>query len=260
MLTNILIISASVSAAVLILRLFAPLTDRKFRVAWRYYLLLLLAVRLLIPVRFELPNAPIQVPLLHSDFQTNIGAKQSEPPVFAEQETSPAAEQKPIAAAPAPKVIHWNTVFLWIWALGAAVCFLAHIISYITFMHALSKDRKILEKRGRILICTSPMVDSPLLIGYLHPCIMLPQNMLNEAETEQVISHELAHYRRGDLWAKLLLCAAVSMHWFNPVIHYMVRITARDMEYSCDDSVLGKQDSAYRKSYAETMLKMIKSR
>ena len=89
---------------------------------------------------------------------------------------------------------------------------------------------------------------------------MLPENKLDGAEAEQVISHELAHYRRGDLWAKLLLCMAVSMHWFNPIIHYMVRFATRDMEYSCDDSVLGRHDSDYRRSYAETILKMIKSR
>lgn len=259
MLTNLLIISASVSAAVLILRLCAPLTDRSFRVAWRYYLLLLFAVRLLIPFRFELESAPIQVPLPQSDFQTAVKSVQDEPHQ-AELEYAPAAEQTHLVEFSAPKVIHWNTVFLLIWLLGAAACFSAHIISCIVFSHKLAKSRTILEKRGRLLICTSPLVDSPLLIGYFHPCIALPCSGLDDKEKELVISHELAHYRRGDLWAKLLLCAAVSVHWFNPVIHYMVRFAAQDMEYSCDDYVLASLDFAYRKSYAAAMLKMIKSR
>ncbi len=38
----------------------------------------------------------------------------------------------------------------------------------------------------------------------------------------------------------------------------MVRQANRDLEYSCDDAVVGNEDMEYRKAYSKTILKSMK--
>lgn len=80
----------------------------------------------------------------------------------------------------------------------------------------------------------------------------------SDEEIKVILKHELTHYKRHDLWYKLLLICANGIHWFNPIIYFMVRQANRDLEYSCDDAVVGNEDMEYRKAYSKTILKSMK--
>ena len=54
--------SAQVAAVAIVLIIASVLTDKKYRVGWRYYVFILLAVRLLIPVRLTLPFSVVDLP------------------------------------------------------------------------------------------------------------------------------------------------------------------------------------------------------
>ena len=43
---------------------------------------------------------------------------------------------------------------------------------------------------------TNSLISSPLLIGFFHPCIMLPYEKMADSDFENTILHELMHYRR----------------------------------------------------------------
>ena len=46
-----------------------------------------------------------------------------------------------------------------------------------------------------IELCVNPLVSSPLLIGFFHPCIVLPSADIPEKDFRYIILHELTHYK-----------------------------------------------------------------
>ena len=72
---------------------------------------------------------------------------------------------------------------------------------------------------------------------------------------KMIFRHELVHVMRHDLWYKLLLVAVSTVHWFNPIIHWMVRAADRDLEISCDERVTRQKDKAFRINTARRFLK-----
>ena len=69
-----------------------------------------------------------------------------------------------------------------------------------------------------------------------------------------IFRHELIHWRRKDLWYKLLLLAARSIHWFNPLVWRMAKRAERDLEISCDSMAVQGRDAAYRKAQRRSIL------
>lgn len=47
--------------------------------------------------------------------------------------------------------------------------------------------------------------------------------------------HELVHLKRRDLIYKLIIFIGTTIHWFNPVIYLMSKISFEDLELSCDE-------------------------
>ncbi|MBQ7454855.1 MAG: leucine-rich repeat protein, partial [Clostridia bacterium] len=108
----------------------------------------------------------------------------------------------------------------------------------------------------RLWICGA--ADSPMLMGLLRPCVLLPDESLGDEALRLVFRHELTHCRRGDLWVKLLTLLAVSLHWYNPLIYVMRRELAFACEASCDERVLRGQDLDARARYSETIVAVIR--
>ncbi|MEL7655200.1 MAG: M56 family metallopeptidase, partial [Bacillota bacterium] len=76
-------------------------------------------------------------------------------------------------------------------------------------------------------------------------------------DLEFILKHELVHYKRCDLWLKLLLISANALHWFNPIVYRMVREANKDIEISCDEEVLKGADLLFRKRYSERILDLM---
>ena len=54
-------VTLTMSAVILLLLLLGPLLSRRYSIRWRYWAWLAVAVRLLIPVNFSLPEAPVRL-------------------------------------------------------------------------------------------------------------------------------------------------------------------------------------------------------
>lgn len=78
----------------------------------------------------------------------------------------------------------------------------------------------------------------PFILGLFHPCIYLPSD-LSEPELGFVLAHERAHLRRRDHIWKPLGWLLLSVHWFNPLVWLAYALFCRDVEYACDESVVG---------------------
>ncbi len=105
-----------------------------------------------------------------------------------------------------------------------------------------------------IELCVNPLVSSPLLIGFFHPCIVLPSTDIPEKNLQYIFLHELTHYKRRDMFYKWLVQLTACLHWFNPLVHLMNREITKACEFSCDEAVLAKMGSGNAQDYGKTLL------
>lgn len=96
-------------------------------------------------------------------------------------------------------------------------------------------------------------IHTSFLWGLFHPRIYLPSGM-NEETKRYVIRHERAHQKRGDHWWKVIGYVLLVICWFQPLMWIAYWIFARDIEYACDEHVIGNLSFAERKEYAQALL------
>ncbi len=117
-------------------------------------------------------------------------------------------------------------------------------------------ERKQLRRIPELYISES--ADSPMLCGYFRPMIVLPAMGLDENAAAAILSHELNHLKRGDLWVKLLCTVAVSLHWFNPAVWMARYHCARTMELACDEAVLADHGYEVRSAYGNVLFEILR--
>ena len=66
--------------------------------------------------------------------------------------------------------------------------------------------------------------------------------------------HELTHFRRRDIWLKTISLWVNALHWFNPLMWYMVRLVERDTELACDEDTLRRLPQDAYSAYGQTIL------
>ncbi len=103
-------------------------------------------------------------------------------------------------------------------------------------------------------LSVNPLISSPLLIGFFHPCIVLPSADIPEKDFRYIVMHELTHYKRRDMFYQWLVQLTVCLHWFNPLVHLMCREIAKAREFSCDEAVLAKMGHEHAQDYGKTLL------
>jgi beta-lactamase regulating signal transducer with metallopeptidase domain len=124
-------------------------------------------------------------------------------------------------------------------------------------LHTFEELKKSMEiqKSIHILICRK--ISSPMIVGLRKPVLLLPHEEYEKADLEVIIRHELIHFRKNDLWFKMVLLCVNAVHWFNPVIYLMTKAANRDIEISCDEEALKDADDDMRKRYSERILELM---
>jgi hypothetical protein len=104
-------------------------------------------------------------------------------------------------------------------------------------------------------------IDTPQVIGFLKPVILLPAACLVNLNTEQleaVLLHELVHIKRNDYLVNLFVTSVEILFFFNPFVKQMTASIRKEREYSCDDMVI--QFQYHPHNYASALLTLEKSR
>jgi beta-lactamase regulating signal transducer with metallopeptidase domain len=120
-----------------------------------------------------------------------------------------------------------------------------------TWKSLLSRTRRPVE------LCTSFDVDSPSVIGFTSPRILIPAALferLSPSQLEQIIVHEMEHLRRGDDWANLLQKVSLVIFPLNPVLHWIEKRLCIERELACDESVLRFTQAP--KAYASCLVEL----
>ena len=285
---QLLVVSITAIPVILLLKLLANKLSRAYVAQWKYWMWLVLAVRMLIPWSPELPMRSVEITIpessvgVEADEQTitlpreelqmsipepsEYQEKISEQPQMMEQQKVPAKE-----AASIPPLDRGDALvvaeLLWI---TVAVGYLAyHIIVNCVAGRRLRRwsrpaDSALISRLSEIVgesgipkglrILVNSRISGPMVMGLFQPKLYLPERDYESEDLQYVLLHELTHYRRKDLWYKALLLVVNGVHWFNPFVYLMCREAQKDLECSCDSMVMNGAEREERRSYANLIL------
>ena len=159
---------------------------------------------------------------------------------------------------------------VYIWLLGAGVMLAANVGSYLVFLRKLNSRLgepdetaeaafRSLYGGRRVKLRYCPGVSTPMLVGIIRPSIVLPEKSYPSPDMENILRHELSHYRRGDLYFKWFAMAVNCVHWFNPMAHVICHEINRACEPACDEAVIAEMTESQRRDYGETLLNLAAS-
>ena len=276
LLNNLMQIGLTVSLAALVPLILRRLMKKRYPARMVCVVWAILALRLLVPVQLTLPQAPVQVmPRTNYVVQSNQTAfRQAGLPVAqnpARWVTGTQAQMLSAADTGTVKTVDITDILLTLWLAGVISCILWQGIGYYRLIRSLKGKSRSVERADlhtilqeqcadlvidrEIPLRVSAAADCPMLAGFIHPTLYLPDERISRMDAAFIFRHELTHYKHGDLWLKLLLLAARCLHWFNPLVHLIARFAQEDIEAACDDAVVRGHDGAYRRAYGETILR-----
>ena len=276
LLNNLMQIGLTVSLAALVPLILRRLMKKRYPARMVCVVWAILALRLLVPVQLTLPQAPVQVmPRTNYVVQSNQTAfRQAGLPVAqnpARWVTGTQAQTLSAADTGTVKTVDITDILLTLWLAGVISCILWQGIGYYRLIRSLKGKSRSVERADlhtilqeqcadlvidrEIPLRVSAAADCPMLAGFIHPTLYLPDEHISRTDAAFIFRHELTHYKHGDLWLKLLLLAARCLHWFNPLVHLIARFAQEDIESACDDAVVRGHDGAYRRAYGKTILR-----
>ena len=105
----------------------------------------------------------------------------------------------------------------------------------------------------------SDRVAGPCVVGLFRPRIYLPFGLTGE-QRSHILAHEREHLRTGDPLWKALAWAALSVHWFNPLLWAAYLVFSRQLEDACDQRTLRRLGGEARAAYSQTLLDLASGR
>lgn len=285
LLSHLLEVSLGTGAVILLLLLLRPVLERFCSARWRCWVWLVLAVRLALPWSWSGPWSPLHVTLPNRG-ETSIASAATEKysmemsvgdeVTYLEMGTGAwtvdtgleyGTELAPLEgtgfSAGVDQTVGHNldvsALLLLLWAAGAVGMLLWHTLAYLRFAKRVRRWSRPAGQYEGIPVVECLAAETPLLLGWLRPTIVLPRGMEGE-DRDFAQLHEYTHDRRGDLWRKLLLLVANALHWFNPLAWLLRRAGERDLEMACDEAVLEGKDLEYRQRYGAALLHTVTAR
>ncbi len=281
LLKTVLSMSLSGSITIVILLFLLSLCGKKLSRQWQYYIWLIAVLRLLIPIapRQNLMNTLFSKAEVAESGQLQETGSQPDSLQLQwadyggmDKITAKPSSQKPKGAGRMQTSLSIIKQYLWIFWIILAFIFLIRKITiyqrFTRYIRAGSKevqDITLLEHLSRlaekshiktaITLEQNSLISSPILIGFFHPCVILPSGDLSDSDFAYTILHELVHYKRKDMVYKWLVQLTVCAHWFNPFTYVLLWNTNRLCELSCDEAVIWGLDKQERYAYGDTLLR-----
>ncbi len=115
--------------------------------------------------------------------------------------------------------------------------------------------RRQLGLHNPVQLGVSPLLQTPVLLGWRRPTIALPAALYAQCTPgalQDIIVHELVHLKRRDPLLNMLSQGVVALYWFHPLVHWAARSLVEMRECACDDWVVAQSGDPL--TYAETLL------
>jgi beta-lactamase regulating signal transducer with metallopeptidase domain len=251
---------------------------------FRYAIWLLVFVKLLLPPGFAMPTsltsglAPfIQHHLWAADSATPLPAVPDTETITkvvlpaAKHIATPTAGTAPVVTHATLPALSWESTLMLIWLAGIAMLSLwlcvklwrlrssAEAVSLPEwFPQAMRQAADRLGLRHIPAVIVTKQVKCPAVLGAIHPLILTPADRIGtytRQDASNMLIHELAHIKRGDLLIHATQLVIQVVYWPN-VLLWLVRRPIHDLrELCCDATVaatLRDETPAYRQTLLDT--------
>ncbi len=286
------LIEMSVSGAVLILVILAVRAALKDRLPKRTFAVLWMAALLRLLVPFSVPSAWSAYTFLPNvsdlrnvvsdlksvalDLQNAAPGSENEatdfeqsslPSTFSANISEEALSETIPMATEQPEAKPFNRNMLWAAGFLISLAFFAWIYGRCLreFQMSLPVEKGILGNwrethplRRKLSIRQSDQIASPISYGVWRPVILLSKSVKSgdRFRLRYVLEHEYVHIQYFDAAVKLLMAAALCVHWFNPFVYLMYVFFNRDLELACDETVVRRFGEEEKAAYAMALIEM----
>lgn len=261
---RVLVCSVTMSALAVIYMALTPFLVKRYSPGGIYYAWLIMVIGLIIPFRPCFDASFIEVTPTDTVMPVVQAGNGMQP-------AGPMAGVLPFLDSPGTSPAWWPAA---VWLAGAAIFLIYHTVKHrrfikmadrwsvrVTDAETLGAFQSVREELGiskTIGLYRCESIGTPMLVGFVHPRILLPNLAFAEDDLRFILNHELVHYRRGDLWYKSLVLAANAIHWFNPLMYFIVREIDVRCEISCDFEVVKRADADTRQQYSEAIIGVVR--
>ncbi len=265
------VISSSVLIAIIaILRLFLK---GKVKNNVIYSLWLIAAIRLMIP--FEMPESSFSLMNLRNNDKISTAeninfTSENQPNGIITADTNYTAESKsqyiPNDNTYQNRKLQHETdkqknIIFYIWFFGFAAITIWFATVNLKFYFYLKKHRKKVRLKCSLPVYMVRKLDSPCLFGIAAPAIYINDASIAEKKNlYYIISHELTHYKHGDIFWSFLRSLLTAVYWFDPFVWLGAYLSKQDCECACDESVIKHLNLDNRLEYGRTLLSLVNSK
>ena len=156
------------------------------------------------------------------------------------------------------------TVFMFIWLCGSLWRSVSVLRSFIHTRQMIASSKVLplehelqnsMSKDSKIKLYVSNSISSPLVTGLISPRIILPENIINKLNHDQlmpILLHEHAHIQRNDIVFGLFQELIAIIFWWSPVIRMLNRKIHVERELACD--LRAAKQLTNRKQYAQSLI------
>jgi len=270
------------SVVILLLLTLSKVLDQNLTANWRYWVWLLITIRLVLPFNMTLSNPPVQLP-------TTEIVNQLTAMTFGHQSTLQEAASESLTELDGQRLLNTTSltdspsagnfqladIFWILWIGGASVFMLWQLTSYAIFFRRIKANSKDVSQpdflsdyrelchemkiNRQIPLKTSPLITSPLVLGICKQQLFLPEMVFKPQHLRMILRHELIHVQRRDILYKILILLVRALHWFNPLVHLMAIEANKAVEASCDAAIVANQDIDFRKDYSQAIFLIVQN-
>ena len=161
------------------------------------------------------------------------------------------------AAAPAladATPVSQERIIRLLWLAGMAVTFGVFTVSNLRLRQRLHTRRRRLDVDCRLPVYVVPGLSSSCL--FAGAVYITPDAADDPYLMCHVLEHEQAHARHGDRLWSLLRCAALVLHWYNPLVWWAALLSRQDSELWADAGAIARLGDEARESYGATLIRL----
>lgn len=272
---NLIFISLSCSAVILVILLIRYSIGKRTGAWWRSIIWTVVLLRLMVPVVIQSPVGLLNTSYIESnttEYDTSFLNKEqdsTEARSTAENCISVDTELKPID--PAISSINLIDTILIIYIIGLTISFALLVLRATALRHRLKMFKQcannqvlhtleIIKRQMKIRRNITVLVDdngaTPAIMGLIKPCLIITKKVeiSDRCELKHILTHELMHYKQKDIIKLWLLEIAQCIHWFNPLMYIVKSTILQDFELACDERVLSQINGASHADYGSVIV------
>ncbi len=256
-----------------ILLLLKPITRKSFSASWNYYIWVCVLAVMILPVRVTLPEKDseffsqttnLQTPqfqasdVIMSPFDADFSIDKDE------QTRKTDLEDTNVKKESADKKLsleHIMPKISFAWLIIASSVFTYKFVKYFVFIFQTNKTSYPTDIHQNISKRVSARVSnntsSPFMTGIFRPVLLLPDVTLSEEQINNIILHEMIHYKRHDILVKWFSVIVKCIHFFNPAVYFICKQLDEECEISCDALVVKDMTRESELSYVNTIIALL---